>query len=157
MPFGRNTNKTACTPLKLVRSATGSAFDAWDVRADCITDHDKRHELLAAYINAKPNIDIRTVAQELRPILEAFARVAYPAQLGPASPLGKNFLDACAAAIAAGQPIMSANDLAELRLLLDFAHRYHHETNPAWQTETINDQELLDFTKRMIAFTRREV
>ena len=152
-----NTNKAACTPLKLVRSSSGSAFETWDVRADCITEHDKRHELLAAYIAAVPKTDERAVAQALRPILEMFVRVAYPAQLSPGAPLGKPFFAACDAAITAGAPIISAADFAELRLLMDFAHRYHHETNPAWQTETINDQELLDFAKRTVAFTRRRV
>jgi wobble nucleotide-excising tRNase len=152
-----NTNKAACTPLKLVRAATGSAFEKWDVRADCVTEHDKRHELIAAYIAAAPNTDERAVAQGLRPILEMFVRVAYPAQLAPGAPLGKAFLAACETAIAAGAPLMSQADLGELRLLLDFAHRYHHETNPAWQTETINDQELLDFARRTVAFTRRRL
>ena len=43
----------------------------------------------------------------------------------------------------------------ELRDLLDYANQFHHDTNPAWQTVTINDSELTHFSQRVMAFTRR--
>jgi hypothetical protein len=46
-------------------------------------------------------------------------------------------------------------DIIELRDLLDYANRFHHDTNAAWETETINDQELLDFSMRTLTFARR--
>ena len=44
---------------------------------------------------------------------------------------------------------------AELRALLDYANRFHHDTNPAWETAVINDQELLGFATRTLAFSSR--
>ena len=53
------------------------------------------------------------------------------------------------------QEIMSAPNAQELRALLDYANRYHHETNAAYATELISDAELSDFTRRTLAFIRR--
>jgi hypothetical protein len=53
------------------------------------------------------------------------------------------------------QAILGPKDTPEIRALLDFANRYHHDENPAYQVEAINDGELLDFVKRTLAFTSR--
>ena len=36
----------------------------------------------------------------------------------------------------------------------DYGNKFHHDSNPTWQTEIINDQELLDFSKRTISFIK---
>jgi hypothetical protein len=53
------------------------------------------------------------------------------------------------------QQILSSTDIRELRDLLEYANRFHHDTNPALQTETINDGELHGFVTRALAFVRR--
>jgi hypothetical protein len=50
---------------------------------------------------------------------------------------------------------MSATNAAELRALLDYANRFHHETNAAFATAAINDQELAHFCRRTLDFARR--
>ncbi len=50
---------------------------------------------------------------------------------------------------------MSAANAQELRALLDYANRFHHDTNAAYATELINDAELTDFTLRTLSFIRR--
>ena len=50
---------------------------------------------------------------------------------------------------------MNATEKVELRALLDYANTFHHDTNPAWETALINDQELLSFATRTIAFASR--
>ena len=50
---------------------------------------------------------------------------------------------------------MNVNSTDELRALLDYANRYHHEANDAYATEFINDAELVDFTRRTLAFIKR--
>jgi hypothetical protein len=50
---------------------------------------------------------------------------------------------------------MSAANAQELRALLDYANRFHHDTNATYATELINDAELTDFTRRTLAFIRR--
>jgi hypothetical protein len=50
---------------------------------------------------------------------------------------------------------LSVADRTELRALLDYANRFHHDTNPAWETAAINDQELVGFATRTLRFAAR--
>jgi wobble nucleotide-excising tRNase len=146
---------TTRTALRIVRDGSGSTLAAWDVDRDCITEHDHRHALVTDYIQGKLGLDERAVAGALRHILESFMRVAYPAAFPPGSLLGQ-FLGLCNQRVNTSSEILAAIDITELRDLLDFANKFHHDTNPAWETETLNDQELLDFCKRTLAFARRQ-
>lgn len=140
--------------LRIDRGAVGSTLAAWDVHQDCISEHDRRHALVSGHINAANPANERAVAQVLRPILETYLRVAYPAEFPPGTMLG-SFITI--ARQRAGQPnqIMTAADIDELDRLRIYANRFHHDSNPAWQTAAINDQELTDFAKRTLRFTSR--
>jgi wobble nucleotide-excising tRNase len=139
----------------LIGRANGaSTLVAWDINQDAITEHDKRHERARKYLRqGDPTIE-RTVAADLRPMLEAFLRVAYPAEFPPGTLLGP-FVNACQQRLGTSEQILSIGDVAELRQILDYANRFHHDTNAACQTEVINDHELMDFVRRTLAFTKR--
>ncbi|MBF3788879.1 AAA family ATPase [Burkholderia pseudomallei] len=140
--------------IRLIRAAVGSTFAPWDVRQDCITEHDRRHELVTRYLQAADPAIERQVAVALRPILEAFARVAYPATFPPGGLLGP-FIGICEQRINTPAQILGQADIAELRALLDYANLFHHDSNPAWATQVINDQALVNFAQRTLAFARR--
>jgi wobble nucleotide-excising tRNase len=140
--------------IRITRAQVGSGLDVWNVNQDSITEHDRRYERVASYLLAADLDQERTVAMDLRPMLEAFVRVAYPREFIPGSMLGQ-FVNQCAQRVGAQNQILTAADTTELRALLDFANRYHHDTNPTWQTEIINDQELTHFAERTLAFIRR--
>ena len=140
--------------MKMTRDGDGSTLAVWDVRLDSITEHDKRHELVAAYIQANNAGQERAVAAALRFILEAFIRVAYPESFAPGSLLGP-FLNICRQRGGTPQQLLGQADIHELEELIDYANKFHHETNPTWETEVINDQQLLQFCRRTLAFTRR--
>ena len=140
--------------IRLVRAAAGSTFAAWDVRQDCITEHDRRHELVTGYLQAADPAVERQVAAALRPILEAFARVAYPTTFQPGGLLGP-FIGICEQRVNTPGQILSQADITELRALLDYANLFHHDSNPAWATQNINDQALVNFAQRTLAFARR--
>lgn len=142
------------TAIRIVRAAAGSTFAAWDVRQDCITEHDRRHELVTGYLQAADPAIERQVATALRPILEAFARVAYPTTFQPGGLLGP-FIGICEQRVNTGGQILRQDDIAELRALLDYANLFHHDSNPAWATQAINDQALVNFARRTLAFARR--
>ncbi len=142
------------TALEVRRSNTGSTLAAWDVNAAMITLHDQRYADAEAYLQQADPSKARQVAESLRPMLEAFCRVAYAPHFPPGTLLGL-FQRQCAERAATPQRIMSAADAAELRALLDYANRFHHDTNAAYATELINDTELMDFTRRTLAFIRR--
>lgn len=140
--------------LRISRDGSGSTLEAWDVHQDCITEHDKRHALVSTYIQAANAANERTVAEALRPILEAYMRVAYPPLFPPGSLLGP-FLNVCRQRLGQANEVLNAVDVAELERLLNYANRFHHDSNPAWQTVAINDQELLNFAQRTLRFTAR--
>lgn len=140
--------------IRLIRAAVGSTFAAWDVRQDCITEHDRRYELITGYLRAADPAIERQVAAALRPVLEAFMRVAYPATFQPGGLLGP-FIGVCEQRVNTPEQVLSQADIAELRALLDYANLFHHDSNPAWATQIINDQALVNFAQRTLAFARR--
>lgn len=147
-------DRNASTALRINRAAVGSKLAVWDVRNDSVSEHDKRHELVRGYLTAADPAREREVAVALRPILEAFMRVAYPAHFPPGTLLGP-FIGQCEQRLGANNQILSANDITELRALLAYANQFHHDTNPAWQTTAINDAELSDFAERTLLFASR--
>jgi len=140
--------------LEVVRDGGGSIIRGWDVNSDMITLHDRRHELLRNYLASAATSDAREVAAALRPVLEAFCRVAYPAQYPPGMMLGQ-FRGICDQRLGTADEILNQADIDELRDLTECANLFHHDTNPAWQSQGINDAELLDFVRRTLAFARR--
>lgn len=147
-------DRNVSTALRINRAAVGSEITVWDVRNDSISEHDKRHELVRGYLQAANPDKERQVAAALRPILEAFMRVAYPEYFPPGTLLGP-FLGSCDQRVGQNNEILSADDIAELRALLGYANLFHHDTNPAWQTTAINDAELTDFAERTLLFASR--
>lgn len=140
--------------LRLNRVQSGSEFSIWDVHKDSITEHDKRHELVRGYLQQADPDQERKVAEALRPILEAFIRVAYPEYFPPGVLLGP-FINACEQRLGTANQIMAEADVQELKRLTDYGNQFHHDTNRAWQTAVINDQELSDFAGRTLLFTSR--
>jgi wobble nucleotide-excising tRNase len=140
--------------LRISRDGAGSTLGVWDVHHDCITEHDRRHVLVSAYIRAANAANERAVAQALRPILEAYLRVAYPTEFPPSTMLGA-FIAISRQRFGQPNQIMAAADADELDRLRNYANRFHHDSNPAWQTAAINDQELAGFAERTLRFTSR--
>jgi wobble nucleotide-excising tRNase len=147
-------DRTSRAAIKVIRENDGSNLIAWNVQQDSITDHDKRHAKVVAFIASNNTADEREVAASLRPILEAFMRVAYPQDFPPDMLLGP-FLGKCKQRFGAANEILNMNDAAELEDLLEYANKFHHDTNTAYQTEIINDQQLQQFCTRTISFARR--
>lgn len=140
--------------IRVARQGTGSTLAAWDVNQDAVTEHDRRHAIVSDYItNGSPATE-RATAQALRPILEAFLRVAYPAHYPPEMLLGP-FIHQCEQRVGTATEIICQSDITELNALKDYGNRFHHDSNAAWQTAAINDQELTAFCQRTLAFTRR--
>jgi wobble nucleotide-excising tRNase len=139
--------------IQIVRDATGSTICGWDVNQDCITEHDRRHALLRNYIGSNIG-NIREVARAIRPTLEAFMRVACPEHFPPGMMLG-TFRGLCEQRVGSPQEILDSGVTQELRYLVEYANKFHHDTNPAWETAGINDGELQGFVRRTLAFAKR--
>jgi wobble nucleotide-excising tRNase len=148
-----NAGATARCAVEVRRAGQDSEIREWDVRHECITEHDRRHALLREYL-ATGGPGSREVAEAIRPVLEAFVRVAYPEHFPPGTLLGP-FLGLCAARVGTPQQILNPVDLVELRDLVEYANRFHHDTNRAWETETINDGALTGWVRRALGFATR--
>lgn len=109
---------------------------------------------MTGYLQAADPAIEHQVAAALRPILEAFARVAYPTTFQPGGLLGP-FISICEQRVNTGAQILRQVDVTELRALLDYANLSQHDSNPAWATQAINDQALVNFAQRTLAFARR--
>jgi hypothetical protein len=145
------TDFTIRSAIQLARDGTGSTIRSWDVEQDCVTEHDRRHALLRDYLlTGSPNN--REVAIALRPSLEAFLRVACPGSF-PAGSLIGPFLNICVQRVGTARQILDAQRIQELNDLLEYANKFHHDTNTACETEQINDGELQGFVRRTLSFT----
>lgn len=147
-------NRLERASMMVIREGDGSTLSQWNVNDDCITEHDRRHTLVAGFLDSYSADQERNVAVALRHILEAFVRVAYPEHFPPGSMLG-GFVEQCRQCIGKDGQILSQADTTELRAILDYANKFHHDTNPAYETEQINDTELEGFARRTLAFTKR--
>ncbi len=147
-------DKSARTSLQIIRRGAGSAIGNWDLVQDSFPEHDKRYKLIDEYLVSSDSNREREVACALRYVLEAFLRVSYPINFPPEEMLGK-FHSKCVKALENKKPILNQTDTEELRRLLDYANKFHHETNAAYATANINDQELVDHCRRTLVFTKR--
>lgn len=146
-------DKATRSAMRIARDGHSSKLATWDIRRDSVTQHDRRHQLVRDYIRTGDDANEREVAAALRPILEAFMRVAHPERFPPGSLLGP-FIEVCRQRHGQADEVLSPADTDELRALLDYANRFHHDTNPAWETAEINDQELVSFATRTLNFAR---
>ena len=142
--------------LKIERKENGSTLVEWSVDKDCIDEHDRRHEFVMSYIKSPVEVDKDKVATHLRLLLERFLRVSYPNHFPAGFQLGQ-FLGKCSNRLSSGEKILSQENLDKLDQLCDYAHRFHHATNPEYQSaiNNINDQELLGFSQRTLEFLQK--
>lgn len=140
--------------LEVIRQQNASILATWNVNDDLVTNYDRMNAQARSYLDrADPGIR-RTVAESLRLMLERFVRVAFPHEFPAGAMLGV-FHDKCRQRLDTDNLILGQNDVSELRSILDYANRFHHDTNPTYQTEVINDTELENFVRRTLAFATR--
>ena len=126
-----NANPVSRVALEVARDGTGSTLRAWDVNRDCVTEYDRQHEMLREYLRSNSS-NLREVARAIRPLLEAFTRVAYPEHFPPGSLLG-TFRYLCEQRTGTPQEILNRRDTEEPRDLVEYANEFHHETLRAIQ------------------------
>lgn len=151
---GRGQTLTAALQVRRDGPAS-SVLGAWDVAADLITSHDRRHEMLRAYVDNGYVGNLRDIAVEIRPTLEYFCRVVYPAEFRPGELLG-TFRTRCSNLELAGTPVIDTVILRELQELTDYGNQFHHDTNPNDYLNVVaTDVELQGFVRRTMAFCRK--
>ena len=151
--IGEGAGLKNCASLEIIRSGDGSALRKWDMKADSRTEHDRRNRAFMEY-REKGSGDKREVARDIRLHLEGFLRVACPDDFHVGDSLGNKFISQCEERLKKGEQILSKAKLQELCDILDYAHRFHHDTNPAWAKEQINDGELSHYVRLTLDFCK---
>ena len=146
-------DSTMRSALEIVRDGNGSTVRTWDVAQDSVTEHDRRHLRLREFVDCGTG-DPRETARAIRLHLEAFLRVACPKHFLPRTLLG-SFLGICRQRLGQLGEVLDHAATQELGELTEYANRFHHDTNPAWETEVINDAELRSFVQRALSFAKR--
>lgn len=136
--------------IEVARDGAGSTLRVWDVSYDSISEHDRRDTKLRSFLDTGTG-DARDVARSIRPHLEASLRVRCPNRFPPGTLLGP-FRNACQQALGTPNQTLTQDSLRELGEIVEYANRFHHDTNPAWEIEAINDQELRGFVHRTLRF-----
>ncbi|MDI6783487.1 MAG: AAA family ATPase [bacterium] len=136
--------------LEVTRSGVGSTLEVWNPSDNVITEYDRRHEILRLYRDNNSGNN-RVVAESIRFVLEGFLRVARPSYFTSCMLLGE-FRENCRQSLNQPNHILEQDDFDELCDLIEYANKFHHDTNPAWETVVINDGELLTFVRRTLNF-----
>jgi wobble nucleotide-excising tRNase len=146
--------KNSRAAMRISRAQNGSSLALWRANEDAVAEHDRRYGRVRTYVAAADPSMERAVAADLRPMLEAWARIAYPIEFPPEEMLG-GFLNRCEQVVRTRQQIIKQADIDELKGLTNYANLFHHDTNPTYQTQHINDQQLAQFSARTLAFIQK--
>lgn len=145
----KHCRQDATTALELKREGDcKSCLVPWEPSEDQFTEYDHNHKSLREF-KAGTEPDIRRVAKNLRPVVEGYLRVAYPEHCPPGTLL-KQFWQRVQTQAQAGNPILDADRMTELDDIREYANRFHHDTNEAWETEVPGDAELLGYVNRVL-------
>ena len=145
-------DQSQSSALEIRRSPTDSEIVPWEIHAAAITEYDRRHQLLREFKRGEAT-DARSVAESLRLVLEGYLRVACAADFPPGKRLGAVLTDA-KTRVKTPQPILLESSIRELEEIAEYAHRFHHDTNPNWDValSNLNEAELLGFVRRVLDF-----
>ena len=64
------------------------------------------------------------------------------------------FLATCRNRLGNADQVLDAMEIGELEQLVDYANRFHHDTNPAFATAPVTDGEVSGMVRRVLEFTR---
>ena len=144
-------DRSETTALEIIKTGDESSVSLWDVSSDAFTEYDRRHRAFHDYL-ANGAGNEREIARDLRLHLEGYLRVICPDEFPPGTSLGGSFVQECQQS--AGQPsqILDGVKLSALRDILQYAHKFHHDTNQAWQSQVINSGELRGFVEDVLDF-----
>ena len=145
---GLNRGEPATT-LEIARNGNESTIRHWDASQDSITEHDQRFCVLQGYAVNQSGAT-KEIAAAIRFYLEGYFRAVCPGHYPPGKLLGQ-FAQECKHKLGGADELINQKTIAELEDILEYANRFHHDTNPAWQSESINLAELLGFVNRTLS------
>ena len=141
--------KTSLSQLCIKREGlSDSTIDTWDVEEETRSDYYQGYFMLAAFLEGKSGLNLRSVAMSLRPLIEGNLRIRFPMDFKSHEWLGdfiKKVRDASSEPL-----IRMKNHLADLEEINDYSKKFHHDRDPFAHTEPINEIELAAYVKRTL-------
>ncbi len=128
----------------------GSDVTTWDPTDDSMTTQDRSIAALCEYRD-HGHVNAREIAVTLRLALEGYIRAKFPNHFPPGSLLG-NFINSSRTRIGQSKEILNEAKTNELNSIVNYGNRYHHDSNPNWTNESINDGELMGYVNRTLDF-----
>ena len=148
----RVADRETSTTIQIVRKGNGSSLAQWNIEDSLREEHDRRYQRFVKFLDSDEG-DALGIARDLREHVERFLRVAFPGEFPPENEL-KHFMDRCVEALKTESPILLQNRLDELRQIVNYAKKFHHDAKGQPRTPEINRTELRAYTKRVLEFAR---
>lgn len=141
--------KTSLSQLCIKRDGlSDSIIDTWDVEEETRSDYYQGYFLLADFLQGKPNINLRSVAMSIRPLIEGNLRIRFPGDFNSNEWLG-DFIKKVRNA--STEPLLQMKPhLVDLEEINDYSKKFHHDRDPYSHPEPINEIELEAYVKRTL-------
>lgn len=142
--------------LWIRREGDYSIIDNMDIVEKTQGEYFKNYSEISEYLEEGPEDDrhMRSVANDLRLVLEHYLRVRFPKEFEANEWLG-DFLGKLSQAEKGDALYSFKPRQEELSEINNYASKYHHSQNPCADSEPINDGELRAWAKRTLDFIRR--
>ena len=137
------------TTLEIAPNGNESTIRHWNPSEDSLTNHDRRYLILRGYADNQIG-EMNEVAPAIRLYLERYFRATCPGQFPPGKLLGQ-FVEECRRRIGCSDEVIDQQTISELKNILEYANRFHHDTNPDWRSVTTTPIELSGFIKRTLS------
>lgn len=134
--------------LKVAQEGRDSTIVALDIERETQAQYYQDYVRLTGYVTGGVSASPRDVARAIRPLLEGNLRLRFPGKVGSRR-LG-DFLQEVADADAADPLVVLTPLLAEIRYVNDYAKMFHHDENPAADSQPIDEGELRAYSKRAL-------
>ena len=137
------------TSMQIVRVQEDySNFGPVDLDRECETPYYSNYRCVDEFVDGIHS-DARSAATALRPLLEGFLHRRFPGKLASQLMLGSAIAE-IESAIAPSPLIHMKPDTQELRDLNTFAGKYHHDTNPGYQSHIADSASVATYSRRVL-------
>ena len=115
----------------------------------CSSDYYRHHRIIADYVDGSSTTNTRDVAKAIRPLLEGYYHRRFPGKI-PRKLMFGQIIDLAAQAQPPNPLRYLHSVLKEMKEVNDYVGRFHHDTNPGYETVPVVDGELLPCAKKAL-------
>ncbi len=144
----------ACIEITMDSGWTKSTLTGWDISEEGVTLYDRNHAALRDFSERAAG-SLSEIARLLRDVMEGFSRVAFAEHYQPGKLLGefrRDEMQRCKQ----NDGLLDDSAFRELCDITDYANKFHHATNPNYETElqSVDANALRVYVNRVLEFTK---